>query len=133
MQTRRRAPKHSELPSRSRSQSPSPMLSRSCSASKPSRADEEVAAAQADKVRFLLDATLGVINIRQSDVIKIFSVVAFVFLPPTLIASIYGMNFVHMPELQWVWGYPMALGLMVISALVPTGKVASAFGRSISM
>lgn len=79
----------------------------------------EVAQAQSDKVRFLLDATLGVINIRQSDVIKIFSVVAFVFLPPTLIASIYGMNFVHMPELQWVWGYPMALGLMVISALVP--------------
>ncbi|WP_374642594.1 magnesium transporter CorA family protein [Tabrizicola sp.] len=83
------------------------------------RSLREVAAAQADKVRFLLDATLGVINIRQSDVIKIFSVVAFVFLPPTLIASIYGMNFVHMPELKWTWGYPMALGLMVVSALVP--------------
>ena len=83
------------------------------------RSLREVAAAQADKVRFLLDATLGVINIRQSDVIKIFSVVAFVFLPPTLIASIYGMNFVHMPELEWTWGYPMALGLMVLSALVP--------------
>ncbi len=83
------------------------------------RSLREVAVAQADKVRFLLDATLGVINIRQSDVIKIFSVVAFVFLPPTLIASIYGMNFVHMPELQWTWGYPMALGLMVVSALVP--------------
>ncbi len=79
----------------------------------------EVAGTQTEKVRFLLDATLGVINIRQSDVIKIFSVVAFVFLPPTLIASIYGMNFVHMPELAWTWGYPMALGLMVISALVP--------------
>jgi magnesium transporter len=79
----------------------------------------EVAVAQAEKVRFLLDATLGVINIRQSDVIKIFSVVAFVFLPPTLIASIYGMNFKHMPELDWTWGYPMALGLMVLSALVP--------------
>jgi magnesium transporter len=83
------------------------------------RSLREVAAAQADKVRFLLDATLGVINIRQSDVIKIFSVVAFVFLPPTLIASIYGMNFKHMPELEWPWGYPMALGLMVVSALVP--------------
>jgi magnesium transporter len=83
------------------------------------RSLREVAVAQADKVRFLLDATLGVINIRQSDVIKIFSVVAFVFLPPTLIASIYGMNFVHMPELAWTWGYPMALGLMVVSALVP--------------
>jgi magnesium transporter len=83
------------------------------------RSLREAAAAQADKVRFLLDATLGVINIRQSDVIKIFSVVAFVFLPPTLIASIYGMNFEHMPELAWTWGYPMALGLMVLSALVP--------------
>lgn len=79
----------------------------------------DVAQAQSEKVRFLLDATLGVINIRQSDVIKIFSVVAFVFLPPTLIASIYGMNFVHMPELEWTWGYPMALGLMVVSAVVP--------------
>ena len=67
------------------------------------RSLREVAAVQADKVRFLLDATLGVINIRQSDVIKIFSVVAFVFLPPTLIASIYGMNFKHMPELEWPW------------------------------
>ena len=65
------------------------------------------------------DATLGVINIRQSDVIKIFSVVAFVFLPPTLVASIYGMNFDYMPELSWPWGYPMALGMMVLSALVP--------------
>jgi magnesium transporter len=83
------------------------------------RSLREVALAQSDKVRFLLDATLGVINIRQSDVIKIFSVVAFVFLPPTLIASIYGMNFKHMPELEWPWGYPMALGLMVLSALVP--------------
>lgn len=83
------------------------------------RSLRDVAQAQSEKVRFLLDATLGVINIRQSDVIKIFSVVAFVFLPPTLIASIYGMNFVHMPELQWTWGYPMALGLMVVSAVVP--------------
>ena len=79
----------------------------------------EVATTQSGKVRFLLDATLGVINIRQSDVIKIFSVVAFVFLPPTLIASIYGMNFKHMPELEWPLGYPLALGLMVFSALVP--------------
>jgi magnesium transporter len=83
------------------------------------RSLREVAGAQSEKVRFLLDATLGVINIRQSDVIKIFSVVAFVFLPPTLIASVYGMNFDYMPELKWPWGYPMALGLMVLSALVP--------------
>ncbi len=83
------------------------------------RSLREVAGVQSEKVRFLLDATLGVISIRQSDIIKIFSVVAFVFLPPTLIASIYGMNFEHMPELQWTWGYPMALGLMLLSALVP--------------
>ena len=83
------------------------------------RSLRDVAQAQSEKVRFLLDATLGVINIRQSDVIKIFSVVAFVFLPPTLIASIYGMNFDYMPELKWPWGYPIALGLMVVSALVP--------------
>jgi len=80
---------------------------------------QETAMVQSRKVLFLLDATLGVINIRQSDIIKIFSVVAFVFLPPTLIASIYGMNFAYMPELTWTWGYPMALGLMVVSALVP--------------
>lgn len=80
---------------------------------------QDSAAKQSHKVLFLLDATLGVINIRQSDIIKIFSVVAFVFLPPTLIASVYGMNFVHMPELQWPWGYPMAVGLMGLSALVP--------------
>lgn len=83
------------------------------------RSLREVAGVQSEKVRFLLDATLGVINIRQSDVIKIFSVVAFVFLPPTLIASIYGMNFKYMPELEWPWGYPMAVGMMVVSALVP--------------
>lgn len=79
----------------------------------------EVAETQSAKIRFQLDATLGVINIRQSDVVKIFSVVAFVFLPPTLIASIYGMNFAFMPELQWRWGYPMAVGLMVLSAVIP--------------
>lgn len=83
------------------------------------RSLREVAATQAEKTRFLLDATLGVINIRQSDIIKIFSVVAFVFLPPTLIASSYGMNFKGMPELSWTWGYPMALGLMALSAFVP--------------
>jgi magnesium transporter len=83
------------------------------------RSLREVASTQSDKIRFLLDATLGVISIRQSDIIKIFSVVAFVFLPPTLIASIYGMNFVHMPELAWPWGYPMALAGMVVSAVVP--------------
>ena len=83
------------------------------------RSLEVVAEKQERKINFQLEATLGVINIRQADVIKIFSVVAFVFLPPTLIASIYGMNFDVMPELHWTWGYPMALVAMAISALVP--------------
>ncbi len=83
------------------------------------RALADTAEVQSRKILFQLDATLGVINIRQADIIKIFSVVAFVFLPPTLIASVYGMNFVHMPELQWRWGYPMALGLMLLSAVIP--------------
>lgn len=71
------------------------------------------------KITFLLDATLGMINIQQTAIIKIFSVAAVVFLPPTLIASIYGMNFTYMPELGWTFGYPIAIGLMVLSAIVP--------------
>lgn len=71
------------------------------------------------KINFLLDATLGMINIEQTGIIKIFSVAAVVFLPPTLIASIYGMNFEYMPELSWPYGYPMAIGLMILSAIVP--------------
>ena len=71
-----------------------------------------------------LDATLGMVSIQQNDIIKndiikIVSVAAVVLLPPTLIASVYGMNFEHMPELQWVIGYPIALLLMVLSALLP--------------
>ncbi|MBA2711663.1 MAG: magnesium/cobalt transporter CorA [Tatlockia sp.] len=72
-----------------------------------------------NKVNFLLDATLGMINIEQNAIIKIFSVAAVIFLPPTLIASIYGMNFNVMPELSYKWGYLMALGLMFLSALIP--------------
>ena len=71
------------------------------------------------KITFLLDATLGMINIEQNAIIKIFSVAAVVFLPPTLIASIYGMNFEHMPELEWLLGYPFAIGLMIVSAILP--------------
>lgn len=71
------------------------------------------------KINFVLEATLGMINIEQNAIIKIFSVAAVMFLPPTLIASIYGMNFDAMPELGWPWGYPFALGLMVVSAVVP--------------
>jgi magnesium transporter len=72
-----------------------------------------------EKVNFLMVATQGFINIQQNQIIKIFSVVAVVFLPPTLIASVYGMNFSHMPELHWIAGYPWALLLILISAISP--------------
>ncbi|MDQ2780421.1 MAG: magnesium/cobalt transporter CorA [Pseudomonadota bacterium] len=72
-----------------------------------------------DKINFLLDATVGFININQNKVIKIFSVASVSLLPPTLIASIYGMNFKAMPELDWAWGYPYALALMVASVAAP--------------
>jgi magnesium transporter len=71
------------------------------------------------KIQFLLDAVLGLINLEQNNIIKIFSVAAVMFLPPTLVASIYGMNFHFMPELDKAWGYPLALVAMVVSALVP--------------
>lgn len=72
-----------------------------------------------DKINFLMDATVGFININQNKVIKIFSVSSVAFLPPTLIASIYGMNFDWMPELKWGAGYPFAVVLMVITAIAP--------------
>ncbi|MDO6962629.1 magnesium transporter CorA family protein [Rhizobium alvei] len=68
---------------------------------------------------FMLDASLGLINVEQNAIIKIFSIASVVFLPPTLVASVYGMNFVHMPELQWMMGYPASLLLMVFSAVIP--------------
>jgi len=71
------------------------------------------------KVAFLLEAVLGLISIEQNQIIKIFSIAAVIFLPPTVVASIYGMNFNIMPELQQEWGYPFALGLMVVSAILP--------------
>lgn len=73
----------------------------------------------ASSINFQLSAALGLINIEQSSIIKIFSVAAVAFLPPTLIASIYGMNFDHMPELHWMTGYPLAVVAMVISAVLP--------------
>lgn len=73
----------------------------------------------AQKITFLLDATLGMISIEQNAIIKIFSVAAVAFLPPTLIASIYGMNFEFMPEIDWPFGYPFAIGLMIASAVIP--------------
>jgi len=72
-----------------------------------------------NKVTFLLDAMLGVVNIQQNAIIKIFSVAAVVFMPPTLIASIYGMNFKHMPELDWPVGYPIAVVVMILAAILP--------------
>ncbi|MCC2608933.1 magnesium/cobalt transporter CorA [Neorhizobium petrolearium] len=71
------------------------------------------------KINFLLDATLGLINLEQNQIIKIFSVAAVVFLPPTLVASVYGMNFAYQPELQWHYGYPAAIGLMIVSMIMP--------------
>jgi magnesium transporter len=71
------------------------------------------------KINFLLDATLGLINLEQNQIIKIFSIAAVALMPPTLIASIYGMNFKAMPELQWEFGYPMAIGLMIVAAILP--------------
>jgi len=80
---------------------------------------EEHATFQSSKIQFLLDATLGLVNLEQNNIIKLFSVMAVVFMPPTLIASIYGMNFKHMPELDWSFGYPLAIVLMVVAAVLP--------------
>ena len=72
-----------------------------------------------NKITFLLDALLGVVTLEQNNVIKIFSIAAVVLLPPTLVSTIYGMNFKNMPELDFQYGYPLALGMMVIAAIVP--------------
>jgi len=72
-----------------------------------------------EKVNFLMDAALGFINLEQNQIIKIFSIAAVVFLPPTLIASMYGMNFQYMPELHAPWGYPLSIVLMIASGIAP--------------
>jgi magnesium transporter len=72
-----------------------------------------------NKVQLLLDATLGFINISQNNIMKLLTVVSVVGIPPTLVASIYGMNFKEMPELGWTFGYPYGLTLIVVSAVVP--------------
>ncbi len=72
-----------------------------------------------NKITFLLDAMLGVVTIEQNNIIKIFSIAAVALMPPTLIASIYGMNFRRIPELEWVFGYPYAVALMICSAILP--------------
>jgi len=77
------------------------------------------AAFMSSNVTFLLDAALGLINIQQNAIIKIFSVAAVIFLPPTLVGTVYGMNFEHMPELKWLYGYPFSIFLMILSAILP--------------
>ncbi|MBP2158792.1 MULTISPECIES: magnesium transporter CorA family protein [Asticcacaulis] len=72
-----------------------------------------------DKINFQLESALGMINVEQNLIAKIFSVVALIFLPPTLVAGFYGMNFAHMPELTWAYGYPMAIILMALFAVLP--------------
>ncbi|MDP8079358.1 magnesium/cobalt transporter CorA [Phocoenobacter skyensis] len=71
------------------------------------------------KVNFLMQAAMGFINIEQNRIIKLFSVVSVMFLPPTLVASNYGMNFANMPELSFAYGYPLAIGLMILAAVAP--------------
>ena len=71
------------------------------------------------KINFLLDATLGMVSIEQNNIIKLFSVAAVIFLPPTLVASIYGMNFHFMPELAWKHGYLFAIGMILFAAWLP--------------
>jgi magnesium transporter len=80
---------------------------------------EEHATFLNNKVQFLLDATLGLVTMEQNDIIKIFSVMSVIFLPPTLISSIYGMNFKLMPELDWNFGYPLAISMIVMAAILP--------------
>ncbi|MCO7201129.1 magnesium/cobalt transporter CorA [Pseudoalteromonas sp. OANN1] len=72
-----------------------------------------------DKVNFLMDSTQGFINIEQNQIIKTFSIASVVFLPPTVVASVYGMNFNNMPELNWAWGYPFAIAIMLLSGFAP--------------
>ena len=72
-----------------------------------------------NKVQLLLDATLGLINIDQNNIIKVLTIVSVVGVPPTLVASMYGMNFKHMPELDWAWGYPYGLAVIALSAVLP--------------
>jgi magnesium transporter len=72
-----------------------------------------------NKVQFLLDAILGFISIQQNDLFKVLTIVSVVGIPPMLVAGIYGMNFKFMPELNWAWGYPLAIAMVALSALIP--------------
>jgi magnesium transporter len=83
------------------------------------QAIEEHATFLSSKLQFMLDATLGLVSIEQNKIIKLFSVVSVVMMPPTLVASVYGMNFKSMPELDWAFGYPMSIAMMVVFAVLP--------------
>jgi magnesium transporter len=72
-----------------------------------------------DKAQFLLDAVLGFINTKQNDIFTVLTIVSVVGIPPTLVASIYGMNFKNMPELNWAWGYQFGLAMIVLSTILP--------------
>ena len=72
-----------------------------------------------ETVQFLLDATLGLINMEQNNTFRVLTVVSVIGIPPTLMASVYGMNFKHMPELDWTFGYPFGLAVIAASALIP--------------
>ena len=71
------------------------------------------------KLQFILDATIGLVGLEQNNIIKIFAVLSVVLMPPTLIASVYGMNFAHMPELQWTYSYPITISAMILSGILP--------------
>jgi magnesium transporter len=71
------------------------------------------------KIAFLMDATLGLISVEQNEVIRVLTMVATIFFPPTLIGTVYGMNFHYMPELDWLWSYPISLAVMIASAVIP--------------
>lgn len=73
----------------------------------------------ADRTKFLMDTAMGMINIAHNRRLNVFTILSVVLMPPTLIASVYGMNFEHMPELKWAWGYPMAIGLMLLVSVGP--------------
>lgn len=71
-----------------------------------------------ERLEFLQDTFMGLINIEQNKIIKMFTILSVIFMPPTLIASVYGMNFGRMPELEWEFGYPFSIGLMVVSVVM---------------
>jgi magnesium transporter len=98
---------------------PKPVIKRLQSVQKDISSLNEFSTHLTDKVQFLLDATLGLINIAQNSLIKVLTIVSIVGIPPTLIAGIYGMNFKDIPELNWSFGYGYAWGLMILSAVLP--------------